>query len=860
MGKCWAAAPVLYSQPAYQSPVRGEPDDLLLLAGHGFQADDVVVYRSIANSTAPLRSPDSMPSTSTADSGIVDIVSTANLPYSLTLRLPGEMRSGQTYALWVRTATGEWSDAVQINDARPYWLSPAYVHETQGVASLPRYLKVIGRNLQPASGATTRIRLTGPQTLVLDANASPDSSDSVLSQYAAIAALPKRLPIGAYRVEVSRDGASWVALKDQMLEVRADAVDRTEFSPGDAAYGACRPDDDRDDATCLVRAVAAANKAGGGVVVLGPGTWLLSSMDSLGVDGIVVPVGVGLRGAGTGKTILARRPDVDRTLPSATFTLLGSNVVQDIAFRDLRPHQPTTLPQPFIRLGTARGVSSAGASPVPAVSDVVITHNLFDRVYVGIGDGGASVRRLFVTYNEFGAYVAALRLAGNIFDVHGTFRIDDTIVAHNLFKPGSYLDIPARQGSLASELGAGYRVDFSNNIADGASTDYLDSPRDAPGWRAGFFWHMNGNQEMLLVAQNDISCSGDKVGDGEAIAYDNNGNTFAFGAAMKVLASTVDSVTVAGPLQNTQHDRAIAVDSYYVGHWIQVGEGPGVGQVRRIESYRIESRTGEVTFKVAPAWDVPPAARISRISAGREFRQVYTIANTIDHRQPLCAKSNRSNRKGGGIVVFAQTTDSAIEGNRQFDADGILLQASYNARDVACPKCFSETYFLNFIDVRRNVIDGEYDWNDDCSSSGIFGSLAIAPTPGSPPPVMGYGLMISGNSIRGADGYRGGAIAFAPTWFQGPPPHRWPVVNNLLIDHNTITGMLGGAAKVCGQGRPRARTGISLDGSALVSRTVLYANSCADASQRLAAGWQDVTRVCRQPSLSSGPSSCECRR
>ncbi len=35
-----AAAPQLYHQAAYESPVRGDPDDLLLLAGYGFEADD----------------------------------------------------------------------------------------------------------------------------------------------------------------------------------------------------------------------------------------------------------------------------------------------------------------------------------------------------------------------------------------------------------------------------------------------------------------------------------------------------------------------------------------------------------------------------------------------------------------------------------------------------------------------------------------------------------------------------------------------------------------------------------------------------------------------------------------------------
>jgi hypothetical protein len=42
-----AAPPELYRHAAYESPVRGGPDDLLLLAGYGFSADDTVVYRTV---------------------------------------------------------------------------------------------------------------------------------------------------------------------------------------------------------------------------------------------------------------------------------------------------------------------------------------------------------------------------------------------------------------------------------------------------------------------------------------------------------------------------------------------------------------------------------------------------------------------------------------------------------------------------------------------------------------------------------------------------------------------------------------------------------------------------------------------
>ena len=98
------------------------------------------------------------------------------------------------------------------------------------------------------------------------------------------------------------------------------------------------------------------------------------------------------------------------------------------------------------------------------------------------------------------APINALELGGNYFKSTSRFRIDDSVIAHNVFKPGSFLDITNRLGPIASEVGASHRLDFSDNVADGAAADYLYSPGDARGWRAGFFFHMNDDHEMLLIS------------------------------------------------------------------------------------------------------------------------------------------------------------------------------------------------------------------------------------------------------------------------------------------------------------------------------------------------------------------------
>jgi hypothetical protein len=855
------SAPIVYEQPAYQSPVRGDPDDLLLLPGMGFTAQDIVVYQALPDTTARLSPPNEIPTQSSEERGIAPIVSTEDLPLSLTVRLPRAMRANESYALWVHDPLGQWSRPVKINDARPLWVSPAFVYSSTRLAGLSRYIKLIGRNLQPAPGHRTQVRLVGPQAVTLTAVVHPKPWED-LDRYAAWCALPARLVPGRYHVLLSRDDRSWVALPDQTLEVRPDPVTQPIYAIDSPAFGGCHPNDGKDDTACIVKAVAAAKAAGGGTVLFKPGVWDLSDGAQPGVvphEGIILERGVSLRGAGAARSSIVRHPSWQASGARPAFALVGDNSVQDLTLSDAQVFGPSDHSAPFLQLGeTFQRVMSRDPNGLVSVHDIVITDNVFNKPFVAVSDGGLPIERLFITHNVFGSYSSSLELTGNRFNMNYKFRIDDAVISGNTFQPGSYVDTAHRTGVLATEFGAGFRVDFSDNIADGVATDYLYSPADARGWRAAFFWNMNNNQELELVSHNVADCTGDKIGDGEAMSYDNNGNTFALDSAQTVLAATADSITVAGPLRTTQNDRTVPLPTYYVGHWIQVGAGPGLGQVRKITSYTVDATSGRVTFHIAPDWDVEPASGGSRISVGREFWQVYTVANTIDQRRPPCGKSNISDRKGGGITLWAQAADSVIEGNRQFDTDGILWQELYSVRDTSvCPDCVSQTNYIDFLEVRDNLIDGEYDWADGCSSSGITGSLAAAPSPRSPPPTVGYGLSIANNIIRRADARDGGAISFVAGWYKGPPPYRWPLVADPLIFHNVMSGFWSAPANPCGKDRPRDRTGISLRGSSLVSHSVLYDNSCPDTPQSLDSGGQSVIRVCPRDATSRS-HSCEC--
>jgi len=481
-----ASTPQLYSTPGYGAPVRGEPDDLLFLPGYGLSAKDVVVYLAVDGALNEVRHPDDVPTQSSATSGTAELVSTDNVPSSLTIKLPAQMRAGQAYAIWVRNAEGVWSEPAFINDVRPLWISPSYALDAGAVAGLPRAIKVIGRNLGAAPDSKTKIRLAGPQTVTLDATVGLAST----AEFVAESALPEKLAPGKYRVSVSRDGKHWVEVQGQKFEVRPRRGGSTTFPLADAQFGGCKPNDERDDTPCMAAALKAAAAAGGGRIELARGTWRLTNPGGLSGDGLVIGKGISLVGADATSTTLERgadwSPREGQDRPS--FTLLGNNVISGIRSADQRRYAANDRPAPVLRLGYFRGESPRGVAPnAGLVENVVIAHNVFDRSNVAIADSGAPIRELILANNVFGSFKSALNLQGNRFQVHQAFRLEDSVIRNNVFKPGSYVDARIRQGTIAAEFGAARRLDFSGNAADGTGKEFQYSPTDSPGWRAAFF-------------------------------------------------------------------------------------------------------------------------------------------------------------------------------------------------------------------------------------------------------------------------------------------------------------------------------------------------------------------------------------
>jgi hypothetical protein len=871
----YAKAPTLFSSPANESPVRGDPDDLLYVPGEGLSTDDRVVYQSIDDTTRPLAHPEAIPTHTTATSGTAEVVSRQSLPDALTIQFPKIMQVDRSYALWVVNGKGEWSAGIRINDARPLWISPDDAYVTANVAALPRVLKVVGRNLQPAPGTRTRVKLVGPATYTLDA-ADDKNPATAIERYVAKVSLPTPIRAGRYSIQVSRDGVSWVALSGQTLTINPDPPEPAVFSVSDPAYGGCAADDDKDDTACVVRAIAAAKAYGGGVVRFDPGHWAIGNFSAPGVtsEGILLPVGVGLGGAGAGVTFVARGAAWKTTAP--TFTAQGKNFIRGFTFTDATVYQSSSAaayPAPILQLGTHwQNHNKYDPKDPDHVSNTTITQNTFDKPASAIGAGGMPMDHIFITYNLFGGFGGGVHFVADPGNLNQRLRIDDSIITFNTFEPGSYLDPEHHNGVIATGLAGGHRLDFSNNVSDGASTRFLNSPEDAKGWRAAHFWNTGGgSHEEVLISQNTASCTGDKTTDGEFITTDGSGLEAGLPKPRMASGSTATSVTIPGPLIDAfPYDRPPnpVPANYLVGYWAQIIDGPGRGQIRKIVSYSRKSAGapgGAITFTVSPAWDVIPQLT-SWVTVATEYWQIYIVDNTVDQRQPLCTKGNLE-KPSGGVIQFwgGAYADSVIEGNTQYDTDGIRVGLGYTEPDSKHNYRAGVSTAMA-LEIRGNTINGEYDYSSTCSWSGIEIWNGAGDTQGSHPPVLTQGVSISHNTITQADGFRGGAIDLAQGWLGGPPPGPWNLTNGILVFGNEINNVSGPAPtvapprlryatsryKACpNEGGPRR--GIAIN-SKTVQNTVLSGNTCHDVANKLFDGGIGTQRSC----TAAVANSCEC--
>jgi hypothetical protein len=815
-------ATVLYSNPSQGSPVRGAPGEPLFVAGDGITPRTRIYYKRLIAGETPVPPGSPLPTTPTADEGPTTAVSFATAGNGTTVLLPAEMRAGAVYALFATIPRwsnfgwlpGSWSNGVRINDPRPFWVTPSRHVRRGDLPWLPRELKVVGKNLDPMPGASTLVRLSQRGDLPIVRTAVPDPLD----RYVARIQLPGVMTRGTYAVSVSRDGgATWVALEDQSFVIET-RVSRPVFTPT-----GCVPNDGQSDTPCIMAAISAAAAQGGGTVPIGAGTWNLGPVAGLdGEHGIIVPRNVSLVGVGASSTIVRRS---SAWTDFAVFTLEGGNEVSGIRFEDAETYGPTSPQETLFMLGRWEHQGGTGT-----VDDVVFYANVFARPYYAITNGFLPIRRLVVRGNEFGAYREGIYLEGPNTPGANRFRFEDSIIAENTFKPGRYLSLDTTQGAMASEIGASLRLDFSDNQADGRATDYLDPQDTMRGFRAAFFFHARNNHEKLLIANNIGSCTGDRGGDGEFIAFDSNGNNFPFLDAETVTAAGATSVSVQSPVD------PLFPQNHFAEHWVVIVSGRGVGQARKVSSYTT-SPSGS-TFTVTPAWDVAPVPSNSGILVTRLWWQALVLGNEVDIRQCLKPRKNPTLQvsRHGVIVLWGSTSDSVVEGNVQREADGIIVSSKHFLPWQSFDRDHHVAYFT---DVRSNTVDGESDYGWTCSRGGIQLWHQSTATYETLPMLPAYGVTVANNVIRQADSVGGGGIAIEQAFLDAPHGTHW---ESTLLFHNRISEINGPPAKedpvlpACGS-YPRVAVAInprhSEEHRSHVNNTLLKGNTITDCAANL---------------------------
>lgn len=802
------AAPKLYTNPNAEAPVRGGPNDILLLPGADFGSGDEVVYRREGLPTGGVfLAPTSVPGGNTYVTGVAAVVDGyANVPKGLVVQLPNVVTAEAYYSLWVHSASGQWSAGLRINEPRPMWITPDLAYSNTQVAGLPRQLKVVGRNLQPRPDKTTCVRLTaGAVTYYLPAQVL----SSTLSPYVALVTLESGMPIGNYDVAVSRDAAAdcstgnWVPLPptEQKLQVVADPAPLLSFNVGNYGIGPSDPcviNDGIDDTRCVQDAIHAAFVSGGGNVVFGGGglfgfsTWQLDGTNAYPpIDpqrGIVLPPKVNLEGK------VAARPTVLRldTWPAdVVFTLQGANRITGLRFRDAEEYTNDSVHttwNPYFRLGALTSAALPG-DPPPPLEDIQIFDNVFEDSFMALGTGGFPLRRLYLVNNTFSAFFHGFYIVPPATEHNVKFRLDDSVIVGNSFLPSYYFDPGADQGkgqgSIATQLGSAYRLDFSNNTADGRDTTYIRTA--PPGWRASFFWSAAAENEMILASSNTGYCSGDRSGYGEFIDYDENLYVgAATNSAVNSVLSPFSSTTakISGPLRVPQS----ASTSYYVGFWAQVVDGRGLGQSRKIASYTTNPSTGEVTFTIAGTWTVMPDST-SKVVIVRPYMRVFTADNlSFNGQSDGCTMNNANAPKGGGIQAWGSMANSVFEGNVLQESDGVkfvsnLVPYSVHVPPQSLDNLYPKANLKFFVDVRSNTVDREYDWDDTCSWSGI--DLFYGTGPGGIAITQNYGINVAQNMIDQADGLVGGGFQ-SLLGYVAPPGVSPPCAKNTIVQSNTI--------------------------------------------------------------------------
>ena len=723
------SAPILFTNAAFEAPVHVDQGELLQLPGANFTLATTVYYSLITDLSAPL--PNQPPIINNLSR--FNVVSTNNIPNSIVVQAPNSISENSIYAIWAANAFG-WSAPLLINDPRPQWLSPSELFATATLPSLGRDFRVIGRNLRSRVSGPTLVQLLGPQTFSLSAAVNAGTID----KYVAHVTLPTGMPTGSYNVSVSTDGGlNWVAVSDNGFTIIPDPQNKTPYDI--TTYGAIA-NDGRDD-TAAINAAANDAAAHGGFVYIPAGQFDIAGYVNL-------PQNVDLIGAGSTVSVLNDIKPLG--LGGIMVSLHGSQTIMGIHFIDPLSLQRITIGENSFALLLNLFPWWPNYQPQSGtLQDITVVNNNFDGHTFSIFAGDIDpLQRLTIVNNTFQAPNAAIYLN----QIGSQLALTDSVIRYNNFLPSPVA------GVMPSNFSGVRHLDESQNTLQA----------EPAGWGHGFFLELNGllgSNEDVLLSENSIQNTGDS-GDGESFASDGAGDTVSF-IGGPCSGAGANTITLPANWQTANTN---------VGQWVQITDGRGVGQSRKIATHTAGAQD---VITLSAAWDVTPdcsAGSTTQSSAvvHNLHKNIYVVDGLTDNR--VTGFSSPINLMAGGVITFyGSTVDSSIEGNQLYDTGGIFLNGT-NTTGGAMASNGGLSAFNYFNEVANNVISGKAN---TLGPGGIF--LYYASNPGEASAgVEGYGARISANIIEtaslGGSPTSGGAISILPGWYSPATPYAWKEV------------------------------------------------------------------------------------
>jgi hypothetical protein len=447
-----------------------------------------------------------------------------------------------------------------------------------------------------------------------------------------------------------------------------------------------------------------------------------------------------------GGVCVLRPPDNRQYL----WNLEGQNLVQGLRIHD---NHRATFSSVVTPGGCVEPVQSpAGGAVLVTGNDVTFSGDFFDNTYAGIvmyggaptlPDGLAGYMNLVVTGNRFGTFTDGL----------GAGILEDSVLSNNTFWPGASPD-PIAAGARGSR-----RWDISGNLVDGTNVTYAGPYK---GFRGGFIFPIFSSQEEVLVASNTIRCVGSRpYNNGEAIGVDSNGDVpgLRSGELVQAVSPPVHPTQVTIRWPGSENLAPSQSPSDYIGRWLAVDYGQGLGQARKIVA--VSSPAATLTFTVSPAFDVAPLAGASRVLISHRAWQLSVVGNTIDNTCSTALDLTNLYPDAAGVIqLYGASSDVAVDTNTLIDTAGISTWAEYADWTFTSPSGATHLAYQSpqyFIDVRGNTLQGQF--GGAASAQNGFGSgiqlyslsgTLIDGVPQPNPNWPGFGISVSHNTLQSA--------------------------------------------------------------------------------------------------------------